>query len=113
MAGAQKTISGPADMANAAANIYTPTTGVDDFITQIHVCNRTGTAATFRLFLGLTGGSAAGTNLAFDKNVPANDFVQLNFYPALRRTGASQFISGFASAATTLVITVIGTQTVL
>jgi len=113
MAGTLKRISGPAYLANAAANIYTPA-GSEIFtvIKHIRVANKTAAAATFRLYIGATGGSAGGTEIAFDKNVPANDFVDMYFAPGIKML-STDFLSGLASAASTLVITVMGEQFVV
>src|SRR5690349_20136795 len=45
-------------------------------ITHIRITNKTGSAATVSLWLGGTGGSAAGTEFAWQgKSVPANDSI--------------------------------------
>ena len=71
MAGTIKRLAGPAALANAAANVYNQ--GSDMLYTVIRhimIVNKTGAAATFRLFVGATGGSAAGTEVVgFDKSV--------------------------------------------
>lgn len=67
----------------------------------ICVVNKTTSAATFRLYKGATGANAAGTELAFDRVVPANDQVIL-YGPF--RFDAADFLVGGASAATTLTI---------
>ena len=69
----------------------------------IFVINKTAGAATFRLYLGATGANAAGTEIAFDRNVPANDYVRLDF-PGGLRVDAADFLVGGASAGTTLTI---------
>lgn len=110
---ALKRISGPAYLANAAADIYTPPAStIYTVIRHIHVANKTGTAATFTLYIGATGGSAGGTEIALAKNVPANDVVDLYFAPGLKMV-STDFLSGLASAASTLTITVMGVQEVV
>lgn len=113
MAGTLKRISGPAYLANAAADIYTPPAStIYTTIRHIHVANKTGTAAKFTLYIGATGGSAAGTEIAYAKNVPANDYVDLFWAPGLKMA-STDFLSGLASAASTLTITVMGEQFVV
>lgn len=112
--GTIKRIAGPAYIANAAADIYTPPAStIYTVINQIHVANKTGSAATFTLYVGATGGSAGGTEITgLSKSVPANDSIDLFFSPGLKMT-SSDFLSGVASASSTLVITVMGSQHVV
>jgi hypothetical protein len=103
---------GPVALANAAANIFNPPTGAGGVgvtatnqyakITHIRVVNKTAGAATFSLFIGATGGSAAGTEfMGSAKNVPANDSVDWN---GSVRLDIADFLTGLASAAATLTI---------
>jgi len=113
MAGQLKKISGPAYLANAAADIYTPAAAtIYTVIRQIHIANVTAGAVTYTLYVGATGGSAAGTEIAKGVSVPANSSVDQFFAPGLKMTSAD-FLSGLASAATSLTITVIGEQNVV
>ena len=66
---------------------------------KIRVVNKTGSAATFRLYLGATGANAAGTEVAYDRSVAANSEVEINCYLKLT---TSDFLVGGASANTTL-----------
>lgn len=66
---------------------------------KLRVINKTGSAASFRLFLGATGANAAGTEVAYDRNVPAYSQVEINCYLKLT---TSDFLVGGASASTTL-----------
>lgn len=71
-------------------------------LTHIRIVNKTGGAVTFRLFLGATGGNAAGTEIVgYDKSVAAND--SFDWYGAMR-IDAADFLVGGASAATSLTI---------
>lgn len=113
MAGQLKRISGPAHLSNVAADIYTPAAAtIYTVIRHIRVANKTGSAATFSLYIGGTGGSAAGTEIALAKSVPANDYTDLFFAPGLKML-STDFLSGLASALTTLTITVMGEQYVV
>ena len=103
---------GPVALGNAAANIINPPTitggtGVAGTNTatyvvlrHIRIVNKTASAATFSLFVGATGGSAAGTEFMGSATpVPANSYV--DWYGVLRLDTAD-FLTGLASAATTL-----------
>ena len=105
---------GPLALTTAVANILNPPTttgGVNAgsssqyiLLYWITVANRTGGAATFNLFLGATGASASGTEIsAAAKSVAANDSVTLVF-PSGLRLEAADFLTGNASANTTLTI---------
>ena len=111
MAGTIKRIAGPAYLAAAAANIYTPPAAtIYTVIRHVHVANRTAGAVTFTLYVGATGGSAAGTELFGAKSVGANDVYD---YYCAKRLDSTDFLTGLASAATSLVITVEGDQSVV
>ncbi len=113
MAGQLKRISGPAYLAAAAADIYTPPAAtIHTVIRHIRVANKTGAADTFTLYIGATGGSAGGTEIAYQKSVAANDYVDLYFSPGLKMV-STDFLSGLAGTASTLTITVMGEQHVV
>lgn len=111
MAGQIKRISGPAYLANAAANVYTPPAAtIWTLIRHIHVANVTAAAATFSLYVGATAGSAGGTELAKNVSVAANSTWD---YYCAQEMLSTDFLSGLASAASTLTITVEGEQSVV
>lgn len=111
MSGTLKRISGPAYLAASATDIYTPPAStIYTVIRHIHIANVTAAAVTFTLYIGATGGSAAGTQLATAKSIAAND--TFDFYCNLRMS-STDFLTGLASAATSLVITVMGEQGVV
>lgn len=113
MAGTLKRIAGPAYIANAATNIYTPPDSSKyTVIRHIHIANKTGGAVTCAIYVGATGGSAGGTELfgaAF--SIDANDAFE--WYTPGLYMASTDFLSGIASAANSLVITVMGTQGVV
>lgn len=111
MAGTVKRLAGPAFIANAAANIYTQNSLVYDVVKHIHVANRTGSPATFSLFVGATGGSASGTELFGTVTIAANGYF--DWYGAMRLVGAVDFLSGIAGTASALVIEVEGESFVI
>ena len=114
MAGTPKLLSAPAYIAASAANIYTPAAGsalIRDTIRHIHVANKTASSATFSLFIGATGGSAAGTELVKTLSVPA--YSAWDYYGALVLISTT-FLSGICeTGASTLTITVEGDQAVI
>lgn len=110
----KRTRFGPVALTNTyTTNILNPATasgGVNAgsssqyiLVYAIRVFNKTASPATFRLFIGATGANTAGTELAYDKNVPANDSVPL-YFPVGLRLDAADFLVGGASASTTLTI---------
>ena len=112
MAGTLKRIAGPAYIANSATDIYTPPAStIYTVIKQIHVANVTAAAVTFSLYVGATGGSSGGTQLFGSLSVAAN--ATYDWYPVGLRMASTDFLSGVASAATSLVITVMGEQAVV
>jgi len=105
---------GPVAIASSVGNLLNPATatgGVNagssaQFIvlSYLLVVNQGGTARTFRLYKGATGGSAAGTEVvAQDYPVPANGQVLLPF-PGGLRLDSADFLTGVASAASALTI---------
>lgn len=111
MAGTLKRLAGPAFLASSAANIYTPAAStIYTVIRHIHIANVTAGAVTFSLYVGATGGSAAGTQLFEAHSIPARS--EFDYYCVLRMA-STDFLTGLASAATSLVITVEGEQGVV
>lgn len=110
MAGTLKRIAGPAFIAAAAANIYTPPAStILTVIRHIHIANVTAGAVTFTLYVGATGGSTAGTEEFKGHSIAANS--EFDYYCVLLMT-STDFLTGLASAASSLVITVEGEQLV-
>ena len=111
LSGQLKRIAGPAFIANAAADIYTPPAStIFTVIKHIHVANVTAGAVTFTLYVGATGGSTAGTELFKAYSVPANS--SYDYYCNLKII-STDFLSGLASAASSLTIVVEGEQVVV
>jgi hypothetical protein len=112
MAGTIKKLVGPV----ALTNVYTTNVFNDasallySIVRHIHVVNKTAAAVSFRLYLGVTGGNAAGTELFYDQTVPA--YGTFDYYCAMKMTSAD-FLVGGASAATSLSIVVEGEQVVV
>jgi hypothetical protein len=97
-------ISGPAFMSSSAANIYTPPAStIYIVIKHIHLANVTVAAASFSLYKGLTAGVLAGTELFKSVSIAANSY--LDYYPNQKMLSVD-FLSGLASAGSTITITV-------
>jgi hypothetical protein len=91
------TTTGGVNMPAGSGNLYF-------IIRHIRVINKTGTAATFRLFIGATGGNTAGTEfLGIDVSVPANSYV--DWYGELTLDVADFLVGG---AGTTLALVLEG-----
>jgi len=109
---------GPLALTGSAANLLNPgtTTGgvncgtggsainvnLRIVLRHIRIVNKTAGAVTATLYIGGTGGSAAGTEFAFNAySVPANSFV--DWYGAMP-LDVADFLTGLAGAATSLTI---------
>lgn len=69
---------------------------------HIRIVNKTASAVTFSLWLGLTGANTAGTEvIGQGKSIPANDVYDWYGY---MRMDAADFLVGGASALTSLTI---------
>lgn len=103
---------GPVAMANAATNIINPPTltggtglaGTNSntyvILRHIRIVNKTAGAVTFSLYIGATGGSAAGTEFGgIATSVAANSYVD---WYGMVRLDVADFLTGLASAATSL-----------
>jgi len=107
-----KTLYGPAALTNTyTTNIYVPASAlVYDIVRHIHIVNKTAAAVTFRIFLGATGGNAAGTELFYDHSIAA--YSEFDYYCALKLTSTT-FLVGGASAATSISILIEGESLVV
>lgn len=92
--------------AGASAVGYTAT-ATYIILRHIRIVNKTAGAITYRLFVGATGGNAAGTEfMGYDKSVAANSYDE--WFGQLRLEGANGFLVGGASALTSLTFTAEG-----
>lgn len=100
---------GPLALTNTyTTNIYNQGSAlIYDVIRHIHVANKTAVPHTFRLFLGATGANAAGTELFYDKSVPAGDVY--DWFGEVKLS-STEFLVGGADAATSLTIEMEGEQ---
>lgn len=108
---AVRTIGPVALSATLTTNIYNNTSAlIFDIIKQIHVANKTATAAWFSMYLGATGANAAGTELFWEVNVPAMSVF--DWYGILKMH-STDFLVGGAGTATALTATILGEQYVV
>lgn len=92
--------------AGASAVGYTATASYI-VLRHIRIVNKTGTAATFTLYLGTTGANTAGTEVVGTAySVAANS--AFDWYGAMRMEGASGFLVGGAGTVTALTLTAEG-----
>jgi hypothetical protein len=123
-----KRLFGPIALtATLTTNVYQGTTGssltagtnvpagaasalIYDILKHIHVVNKTGSPATFTLYVGSTGANSAGTEFFTAQSVGAN--ASFDWYGNLKLL-STDFIVGGASALTTLVILGEGEQYVV
>lgn len=103
---------GPVALGTVAANILNPPTltggtglagtNANSYLVlrHIRITNKTNSIVTYSLWIGATGASAAGTEfMGTAQIVPANSFVD---WYGLVRLDVSDFLTGLASAATSL-----------
>jgi hypothetical protein len=105
-----KRISGPAFLGSSVANIYTPPAStLNTLIRQIHLANVTTAPVQITLYIGATGGSAAGTEIAKLVTVPANAYLDL-YWPSGLLLLSTDFLTGLAGSASAVTITLSGDQ---
>jgi len=112
MAGTLKRLVGPVALVAGAytTNIYNNASAlIYDVVRHIHVANKLA-ADTFRLYLGATGGNAAGTELFFDYPVAAKQ--SYDYYCSMKMV-STEFLVGGAATTLTLVMTIEGEQYVV
>ena len=113
MAGTIKRIAGPLALTTTlTTNVYNNTSAlIYDVVKQINVCNKTTSAATFTLYLGATGGNAAGTELFTAVQIPPN--TTQSFYFSGLKLVSTDFLVGGSGTATALTILIMGEQHVV
>lgn len=95
---AAKRLYGPAQLTNAAADLYTVPAGRKALVRHIHVQNPTGGAVSVTLSVGA---DAAATRIFDARSIAAGDSLDFFCYLPL---AAAEKIQGFGS--TTLVLTI-------
>jgi hypothetical protein len=115
MAGGTAWKAGPAFLAASATDVagVNPAANTYRKIYHIHVANTNASARTLNLYIGLTNGSANGTELIEGYSIAGNATYDI-YFPSGLRIVAADFLSGFSGTdATSLVITVTGESFVL
>lgn len=75
-------------------------------LAKVTVVNKTAAAHTISLFIGATGGSAAGTEYLFNAySIPANSYVERY---VKTRMESGDFLTGLADAITSLTLEIEG-----
>jgi hypothetical protein len=106
-----KRLAGPVALTNTlTTNLYNPATGLFAILRAVHVVNKTASPHNFSIWLGATGGNAAGTEEWNAQNVPANSVYD---WYGMMELGASAFLVGGADANTALTITLSGEEYVI
>ena len=100
MADTLKRLSGPTALTTSAVTQYTTPGGTTTTIRNIHVCNESGSDATFTLSIGTDG---AGKRLYKGQTVPANDAFDAGLSVVLAATDVVQALAS-TGAALTLVL---------
>ncbi len=113
LSGQVKRTVGPVALTNTlTTNVYNQGSAlIYDVLKWLYVCNKTGGAVTFSLWLGATGANAAGTELYNAVSVAAN--TTSTFYLGNLKMTSTDFLVGGASAATSLTLTLTGEQCVV
>lgn len=113
MAGTLKRVGPLALTTTLTTNVYAGAGGsalVMDTVRHIHIANKTGSAATFTLYLGATGANAAGTELFTAVSVAANSYF--DWYGSIKML-STDFLVGGAGTTTALTITIALEQNVV
>ncbi len=105
MATTSKRLFGPAQLTNAAATKYTVPGSTVTVIRRMRVSNPTAGAVTFTLSIGA---DAAGTRLYDAVSIPAASYLDI-WGPF--SMAAAEIIQSFASANSSLVLEIDGTET--
>lgn len=104
MADTLKRLAGPTLLTASAATVYTVPALTTTVVRNIHVCNETGTAATFTLALGTDG---AGKRLYKAVSIPANDSLDVGLSLVL---GAAEILQAYSGTASALTLVISGVE---
>lgn len=111
MAGSLKRIGPTALTTTLTTNVYNQGSAlIFDNIKHLEVANKTGSAATFTLYIGATGANAAGTEWFLGQSVPAN--TTYHWY-GNKKIVSTDFIVGGSNTTTALVIQLESEQSVV
>ena len=93
--GAVTSLAGPVGLVITQPVIY---------VKRIHVTSKSASAATFSLWIGATGGNAAGTEFFSAQNVAANSSFDWTSGPGLQLLSTDFLVGGCVTGAGLLVI---------
>jgi hypothetical protein len=109
MPGTPKRIAGPAYLAASATNIYTPAASTINYLLKgMSFTNKDSVPRTFSIYVGATGGSAGGTELIASKVLQSGETWQWFAAGQGLMMVSTDFLTGIASAASAIVVTVMG-----
>jgi hypothetical protein len=98
----------------AGTNIYNQGSAlIYDILRGIIVCNKLAPTCWLTMYLGLTGGTAAGTELMFQMPFPGNATTPFMFPGNGLKIVTTQFLTGNAQTTLSLVVTGVGVQCVV
>ncbi len=110
MAATLKRLAGPAYLAASSTDIYTPAAStIISVINHIHFANVTAGAVSMTIYVGGTAGSTGGTELFKGYSIAANSTYDWYSSPGMIMK-STDFLSGLASAGSSITITVNGQQ---
>ena len=104
MADTLKRLAGPSQLASSSTTVYTVPAATTTVLRNIRVVNTTAGAVTFTMSIGA---DAAGTRIYNAYSVAANDLYDWSGCIVL---GAAETLRAYASAATSLTLTVSGVE---
>ena len=111
MAGTLKRLAGPAYVAASATNVYVPSAAtIYGEVRHIHLVNKDSSTRTCTFYLGATGGSAGGTELFKDLSLAVAGVYD---YYCLMKQLSTDFLTGIASSASAVVVTIEGYEYVV
>ena len=97
MASTYKVLAQSAPSATTNTDVYTVGSGKSAVVSTITVCNRSASAATYRIAIRVAGATIANEDyIAYDASVPANDTINLTIGVTL---AATDVVTVYASTA--------------
>ena len=97
MASTYKVLAQSAPSATTNTDVYTVGSGKSAVVSTITVCNRSASAATYRIAIRIAGATIANEDyIAYDATCPANDMIALTIGLTL---AATDVVTVYASSA--------------
>lgn len=94
-------------LASSKTTLYTVATGVIAHVTQIILCNTSGSAVTVNIYVKMSGGTSRRI-INKDKSLAAGESYWLPIAPSALRLSAGDLIEGDASSAAQIDYTISG-----